>query len=164
MELVKRQVSFLFMVMCKLLGVVVLENSVQLDYLPFIEKGVHILFLQIKKKVERSDVKDLKYCEDVKKSCSKFQYAYTLDEERTLEHIFWSLLVLIDTKNIVRLLCLMLHTRSIHLRHRLGFLWVFFGCALLLNETIYVFCWVMKVLLPSTIFCPLSFFPFVLKL
>jgi hypothetical protein len=32
----------------------------------------------------------LKYCEDAKNTCSKFQYAYTLDEERRLEHIFWS--------------------------------------------------------------------------
>jgi len=32
----------------------------------------------------------LKYCEDAKETCFKFQYSYILDEKRRLEHIFWS--------------------------------------------------------------------------
>ncbi|KAI5407870.1 hypothetical protein KIW84_053927 [Lathyrus oleraceus] len=75
----------------QLMRVIELEKNVDHGYLPFIEKDVRNLFLKAKKKVEITDVVDLlKYCEDAKKSCSKFQYAYTLDEERRLEHIFWS--------------------------------------------------------------------------
>ncbi|KAI5429436.1 hypothetical protein KIW84_034151 [Lathyrus oleraceus] len=75
----------------QLMRIIELEKNVEHGYLPFIEKDVRNLFLKAKKKVEITDVVDLlKYCEDVKKSCSKFQYAYTLDEERRLEHIFWS--------------------------------------------------------------------------
>ncbi|RZB50232.1 Protein FAR1-RELATED SEQUENCE 11 [Glycine soja] len=75
----------------QLMRVIELEKNVKHGYLPFIERDIRNLFVKTKKKVERNDAKDLlKYCEDAKKSCSKFQYAYTLDEERRLEHIFWS--------------------------------------------------------------------------
>jgi hypothetical protein len=32
----------------------------------------------------------LQYCKVAKENNSKFQYAFTIDDERKLEHIFWS--------------------------------------------------------------------------
>lgn len=60
-----------------------------------------------------NDVMDLlKYCENAKKSCLKFQYSYTLDEEKRLDIFFGHLfLILIGIKNMVMLLYLILHTR-----------------------------------------------------
>lgn len=72
-----------------------LEENVMHGYLPFIEKDIHNIFLKINIKVEGNYAMDfLKYCENTKKkSCSKFQYTYTLDEEKMLEHIFGPLLL-----------------------------------------------------------------------
>ncbi|KHN31358.1 Protein FAR1-RELATED SEQUENCE 11 [Glycine soja] len=78
----------------QLMRVIELEKNVKHGYLPFIERDIRNLFVKTKKKVERNDAKDLlKYCEDAKKSCSKFQYAYTLDEER---RNYWALAYLRD--------------------------------------------------------------------
>ncbi|KAF7812001.1 protein FAR1-RELATED SEQUENCE 11-like isoform X1 [Senna tora] len=46
-------------------------------------------------KVENKDAENdtmalLKHCEDAKKDDSKFKYAYTVDNEGKLQHIFWS--------------------------------------------------------------------------
>lgn len=135
--------------------VIELEKNVEHGYLPFIEKDVRNLFLKAKKKVEITDVDDLlKYCEDAKKSCSKFHYAYTLDEERRLEHIFWSHaycfdwyqeygdVVVFDTTYKVNsyempfgiFVCMNSHGNTI-----------LFGCALLRNEKTSAFRWLMKV-------------------
>ncbi|KAG4937911.1 hypothetical protein JHK82_045720 [Glycine max] len=78
----------------QLMRVIELEKNVKHGYLPFIERDIRNLFVKTKKKVERNNAKDLlKYCEDAKKSCSKFQYAYTLDEER---RNYWALAYLRD--------------------------------------------------------------------
>ncbi|RZB71604.1 Protein FAR1-RELATED SEQUENCE 11 [Glycine soja] len=139
----------------QLMRVIELEKNVKHGYLPFIERDIRNLFVKTKKKVERNDAKDLlKYCEDAKKSCSKFQYAYTLDEERRLEHIFWSPascsdwyqkygdVVVFDTTYKVNsyempfgiFVGMNSHGKT-----------VLFGCALLRNETISAFRWLMKV-------------------
>ncbi|KAG4934800.1 hypothetical protein JHK85_049719 [Glycine max] len=138
----------------QLMRVIELEKNVKHGYLPFIERDIRNLFVKTKKKVERNDAKDLlKYCEDAKKSCSKFQYAYTLDEERRLEHIFWSPascsdwyqkygdVVVFDTTYKVNsyempfgiFVGMNSHGKT-----------VLFGCALLRNETISAFRWLMK--------------------
>jgi len=139
----------------QLMRVIELEKNVKHGYLPFIERDIRNLFVKTKKKFERNDAKDLlKYCEDAKKSCSKFQYAYTLDEERRLEHIFWSPascsdwyqkygdVVVFDTTYKVNsyempfgiFVGMNSHGKT-----------VLFGCALLRNETISAFRWLMKV-------------------
>ena len=106
--------------------VIELEKNMKHGYLPYTEKDIRNLFVKAIKKTEGSDVMDLlKYCEDAKQTSSKFQYAYTLDEERRLEHIFWSSASCFDwSKNTVMLLYLILHTRSILMKCHLGFLWV----------------------------------------
>jgi hypothetical protein len=110
----------------QIMRVIELEKNVKHGYLLFIEKDIRNLFLKANKQVERSDVMDLlKYCKDTKKSSSNFQYDYTVDKENKLENIFWSSAsCLIGTKNMVMLLYLILHTRSILMKCRLGFLWV----------------------------------------
>ncbi|RZB97812.1 Protein FAR1-RELATED SEQUENCE 11, partial [Glycine soja] len=139
----------------QLMRVIELEKNVKHGYLPFIERDIRNLFVKTKKKFERNDAKDLlKYCEDAKKSCSKFHYAYTLDEERRLEHIFWSPascsdwyqkygdVVVFDTTYKVNsyempfgiFVGMNSHGKT-----------VLFGCALLRNETISAFRWLMKV-------------------
>lgn len=73
----------------QIMSVLELEKNVKHEYLSFIEKNIRNHFLKSGKKIEGNDVMDLlKYCENAKKSCSKFQYSYTLDEEKRLEHIF----------------------------------------------------------------------------
>jgi len=67
--------------------------------------------VKVNEKFEGSDVMDLvSYCGDAKKTCSKFQYAYALDdEERRLEHIFLSSSSCFDWyQNMVILLYLIL--------------------------------------------------------
>ncbi|XP_058766139.1 protein FAR1-RELATED SEQUENCE 11-like [Vicia villosa] len=143
----------------QIMRVLELENNVKHGYLPFIEKDIRNLFLKANKKVEGSDAIDfLKYCENAKKSCSKFQYAYTLDEEKRLEHIFWSPascfdwykkygdVVVFDTTYKVNsyempfgiFVGMNSHGKTI-----------LFGCALLRNETMSAFRWLMKA--PRTI-------------
>ena len=46
----------------------------------------------MRKKHEVNDAMDLlQFCKVVKEMNSKFQYAFTTDEKKRLEHIFWSL-------------------------------------------------------------------------
>ncbi|CAL5191621.1 unnamed protein product [Lathyrus oleraceus] len=138
----------------QLMRVIELEKNVEHGYLPFIEKDVRNLFLKAKKKVEITDVVDLlKYCEDAKKSCSKFQYAYTLDEERRLEHIFWSHAYCFDWYQEYGDVVVFDTTYKVN-SYEMPFgifvgmnshgKTILFGCALLRNEKTSAFRWLMK--------------------
>lgn len=113
------------------------------------------MFLKVKKKVEITDVVDLlKYCEDAKKSCSKLQYTYTLDEERRLEHIFWSHAYCFDWYQEYGDIVVFDTTYNVNYYEMSFEIFVgvnshgktiLFGCVLLQNEKTYAFCWLMKV-------------------
>lgn len=94
----------------------------------------------------------LKYCEDAKKSCFKFQYAYTLDEERRLEHIFWSPVSCFDWYQKYDDVVVFDTTYKVNSYEMpLGIFvgmnnhgkTILFGCALLRNETTSAFRWLM---------------------
>ena len=96
----------------------------------------------------------LQLCKVAKEKNSKFQYAYTSDEERRLEHIFWALtpcfnwykkygdLVVFDTTYKVNAYDMPFGIFVGINNHGKTIL---FGCALLQNETTSAFQWLMNI-------------------
>jgi hypothetical protein len=113
----------------------------------------------------------LKYCEDAKNTCSKFQYAYTLDEERRLEHIFWSPTCCYDWYEKYGDVVVFDTTYKVN-SYEMPFgifvgmnnhgKTVLFGCALLRNETTSAFCWLMKVIISYIIVYLISSFNYMI--
>ena len=69
-----------------------LKKNVEHGGLSFIEKDIRNLFIKVKKLTGTNDARDLiEKMKLAKGENSKFQYAYTPDEERRLEHLFWRL-------------------------------------------------------------------------
>lgn len=111
--------------------------------------------MKVKKKLAASDVKDLlDYMKLVQKTSSKLHYAFTVDEERRLEHLFWSPsqcfdwyesygdVVLFDTTykvNAYDMPC------GIFVGVNNYGKTILFDCALLHNETTCTFMWLMEV-------------------
>lgn len=140
----------------QIIRVMELEKTVKHGYLPFLEKDVWNLLTKIGKTHGVNDAMDLlHHCKIAKEENSKFQYAFTVDEERKLEHIFWC------------------HAHSFDWYQKFGDVVVFdttykvnayqmpfgifvginnhgktilFGCALLRNETTSAFQWLLKVI------------------
>jgi len=139
----------------QIMRVIELEKNVKHGYLPYTEMDIRNLFVKANKKTEGSDVMDLlKYCEDAKTTSSKFQYAYTLDEERRLEHIFWSSASCFDWYQKYGDVVVFDTTYKVN-SYEMPFgifvgmnnhgKTILFGCALLRNETVSAFRWLMKV-------------------
>ncbi|KAG5541282.1 hypothetical protein RHGRI_021205 [Rhododendron griersonianum] len=75
----------------QIMRVMELEKNIPHGYLPFFEKDVRNLFTKIAKKHGANDAEDLlRHCRIAKEENIKFQYAFMVDEQRRLEHIFWS--------------------------------------------------------------------------
>jgi len=75
----------------QILRVIELENNVKHGTLPFLDRDIRSLFVKVKKNLVANDVKDLlEYMKFEQNANSKFWYAFTVDEERRLEHLFWS--------------------------------------------------------------------------
>ena len=56
-------------------------------------KGIFIIFnyVKMRRKNAKNDAMDpLQFCKVAKEDNSRFQYAFTIDEENRLEHNFWS--------------------------------------------------------------------------
>ena len=67
-----------------------LENNVQHGGLLFIEKDARNFFTKVKKMIGADDAMDLiEHMRLATQENGKFQYAYTVDEERRLENLFW---------------------------------------------------------------------------
>ncbi|KAH1253239.1 Protein FAR1-RELATED SEQUENCE 11 [Glycine max] len=114
----------------------------------FLLKEVGLSFRQLTRVIEL----EKNYCEDAKKSCFKFQYAYTLDEERRLEHIFWSPVSCFDWYQKYDDVVVFDTTYKVNSYEMpLGIFvgmnnhgkTILFGCALLRNETTSAFRWLM---------------------
>ena len=74
-----------------------LEKKVEHGHLPFFQKVIHNLFEKMRREHAMSDAMSvLQYCKDAKEESSKFQYAFKIDNERKLEHIFWAPYPFID--------------------------------------------------------------------
>ena len=75
----------------RIAGVIELENNVQHGTLPFLDRDIHNLFVKVSKKLAAGNMKDLlDYLKFEQKASAKFYYAFTMDGERRLEHLFWS--------------------------------------------------------------------------
>ncbi|CAJ2675023.1 unnamed protein product [Trifolium pratense] len=131
-----------------------LEKGIDVGSLPFMDKDIRN-FLQnqsgIDKQKDALDV--LKLCKGLKELDDAFQYDYTIDENKKLEHIIWAFgdsirayesfgdVVVFDTTYRINRYDMPLgiwlgvdnHGNS-----------VFFGCILLRNEKISSFTWALK--------------------
>ena len=68
-----------------------LEKNLKYGHLPFFQIDVCNLYVKMRRMHAMSDTMSLlQYCKVAKENNSKFQYAFTIDDERKLEHIFWS--------------------------------------------------------------------------
>ncbi|KAH7843950.1 hypothetical protein Vadar_022780 [Vaccinium darrowii] len=75
----------------QIMRVMELEKGINHGYLPFFEKDVRNLFTRIGKEHGANDAEDLlQHCKIAKEENVRLQYAFTVDEQRKLEHIFWS--------------------------------------------------------------------------
>ena len=150
----------------QIMRVMEVEKNIHHGQLDFLTKDVHNLFGKLRQMHAQNDAKDLlEYCKKSKSENPNFQYAFTVDGESKLEHIFWSPVhcfdlyqkygdvVAFDTTYKVNSYDMPFgifvgidnHGRTI-----------LFGCALLRDEKKDTFRWlleVMKVLLYLFIFC-----------
>ncbi|KAG5530132.1 hypothetical protein RHGRI_030489 [Rhododendron griersonianum] len=139
----------------QIMRVIELEKHVKHGYLSFLEKDVRNLFTKVRKKQDANDAMDLlQYCKIAKEEDCKFQYVFTLDEERKLEHIFWSAAHCIDWYQkygdvVVFDTTYKINAYQMPFRIFVGVnnhgKTILFGCALLRNETTSTFRWLMKV-------------------
>ena len=68
-----------------------LERHLKHGQLPFFQRDIRNLYVKMRKMHVVNDAIDLlQFCKVAKERNSKFQYAFTTDEEKRLEHIFWS--------------------------------------------------------------------------
>ena len=144
-----------------------LKKNVKHGHLPFFQQDIHNLYVKMRKMHAVNDAMDLlQFCKVSKKMNYKFQYAFTIDEDKMLEYIFWShphsfdwyqkygnVVVFYTTYKINAynmsfgiFVCINNHRKII-----------LFGCALLQNETTSVFRCLMNVLYLSYNFVQLFF-------
>ena len=82
-------------------------------HLLFFQQDIRNFYVKMRKMHAVNDAMDLlQFCKVAKERNSKFQYAFTTNEEKMLEHIFgYTLIVLIGTKNMEMWLFFILLTR-----------------------------------------------------
>ncbi|KAL4569221.1 hypothetical protein LXL04_024856 [Taraxacum kok-saghyz] len=74
----------------QIMRVMELERGLRHGELPFLNKDIHNLFAKNHKLHSQNDARELlEYCKSAKNDNPNFQYAFTLDSENRLEHIFW---------------------------------------------------------------------------
>ncbi|XP_071689185.1 protein FAR1-RELATED SEQUENCE 11-like [Rutidosis leptorrhynchoides] len=138
----------------QIMRVMELEKSVRHGELDFLTKDVSNLIIKNHKLHSNNDARELlEYCKNAKTENSNFQYAFKLDADNRLEHIFWSHahcfdmyqeygdVVVFDTTYKVNSYDMPFgifvgvdnHGRTI-----------LFGCALLRDETTTTFEWLFK--------------------
>ncbi|KAK9704951.1 hypothetical protein RND81_07G022500 [Saponaria officinalis] len=134
-----------------------LQKNVKHGELPFFQKDVHNFFSRFQQENLDNDVMDLlEYCKSAKNENPNFQFDFTVDFENRLENIFWSLAYYFDLYQEYG------DSTGFDTTYRVNsydmpfgiFIGIdnhgrtiLFGCALLRNETIATFCWLMKVLI-----------------
>ena len=68
-----------------------LKKNVKYGHLPFFQRDIRNLYVKMRKMHVVNDAMNLlQFCKVAKERNSKFQYAFTTDEEKMLKHIFWS--------------------------------------------------------------------------
>ena len=75
----------------EIIHVMELKKNVKHGHLPFFQQDIRNLYVKMRKTHTVNDAMGLlQFCKIAKERNSKFQYAFTIDEEKRLEHIFWS--------------------------------------------------------------------------
>ena len=75
----------------EIIRVMELKKNVKHRHLPFFQRDIRNLYVKMRKTYAVNDAMDLlQFCKVAKEMNSKFQYAFTTDKEKRLEHIFWS--------------------------------------------------------------------------
>ena len=75
----------------EIIRVMELKKNVKYGHLPFFQRDIRNLYVKMRKMHVVNDAMDLlQFCKVAKERNSKFQYAFTTDEEKMLKHIFWS--------------------------------------------------------------------------
>ena len=140
-----------------------LKKNVKYGHLLFFEWDIQNLYVKMRKMQAMNDAMDLlQFCKLSKEKNSKFQYAFTTDEEKRLEHIFHSFdwyrkygdVVVFYTTYKVNTYDILFGIFVGVTNHGKT---IFFGCALLRNETTSAFRRLMKVLYLSYNFVQLLF-------
>ena len=63
-----------------------LKKNVKHEHLPFFQQDIHNLYVKMRKMHAMNDAMDLlQFCKVAKERNSKFQYAFTTDEEKRLK-------------------------------------------------------------------------------
>ena len=132
-----------------------LEKKVEHGHLPFFQKDIHNLFEKMRREHATSDAMSLlQYCKDEKEENSKFQYAFKIDDEGKLEHIFWAPYPCIDWYQKFGDVVVFDTTYKVNAYDMPFGVFVgvnnhgktiLFGYALVRNETTSTFQWLMKV-------------------
>ncbi|XVF49316.1 hypothetical protein PTKIN_Ptkin04bG0001600 [Pterospermum kingtungense] len=132
-----------------------LEKNVKHVHLSFLKRDIINLFCKMQKQYIENDAMELlKYCKIAKEKDSKFQYAFTVDKERKLEHIFWCPIPCFDCYKKYEDVVVFDTTYKVNACEMPFGIFVgvnnhgktiLFGCALLRNETTNAFQWLMKV-------------------
>ena len=144
-----------------------LKKNVKHGYLPLFQRDIRNLYVKMRKMHVVNDAMDLlQFCKVAKERNSKFQYAFTTDEEKRLEHIFWLHPHSFDWYQKYGDVIVFYTTYKVNAYDMLFGIFVgvnnhgktiLFGCALFRNETTSVFQWLMKVLYLSYNFVQLFF-------
>lgn len=143
------------LVVRQIIRVLELEKNVEHGELPFLEKDIRNLFTRVKKTVCGDDVANLlEYFKSCKEENSNFHYVVKVDHERKLEHLLWCPaqsyewydkygdVVVFDTTYKVNIYDMPFGIFVGINNHGKTIL---YGCALLRNETVETFKWLMKV-------------------
>ena len=138
-------------VMC----VMELERHLKNGQLPFFQRDICNLYVKMRRNNAKNDaINLLQFCKVTKENNSRFQYAFTTDEENRLEHIFWSPTHCFDWyQNYGDVFVFYITYRANVYDMPFGIFvgvnnhgkTILFGCALFRNETTSVFRWLMKV-------------------
>ncbi|XP_074277291.1 protein FAR1-RELATED SEQUENCE 11-like [Silene latifolia] len=138
----------------QIMRVMELEKNVPHGDLPFFQKDLHNFFGRIQRENLDNDAMDLlEYCKTGKKENPHFQFAYTVDGKNRLKNIFWS------PRHCFDLFQEYGDSTGLDTTYRVNsydmpfaiFIGIdnhgrtiLFGCALLRNETVATFRWLMK--------------------
>ncbi|XVF54423.1 hypothetical protein PTKIN_Ptkin05aG0179100 [Pterospermum kingtungense] len=131
-----------------------LEKNVKCGYLSFLKKDIQNSFYKIQRQNVENDAIDLYRCCRIEKEKNpKFKYAFTLNEKRKLEHIFWSPIPCFDWYQQYGDVVVFDASYKVNAYEMPFGIFVGvnnhgktipFGCALLQNETASAFQWLMK--------------------
>lgn len=139
----------------EVMRVMELERHLKHGQLPFFQRDIRNLYVKMRRKNAKNDAIDLlRFCKVAKEGNSRFQYAFTTDEENRLKHIFLSHTHCFDWYKKYGDVVVFYTTYKVNTYNMSFGIFVgvnnhgktiLFSCALFQNETTSVFRWLMKV-------------------